>query len=194
VITVSGVTAISTSVPLAGCYSGGPSCDPDSRYRPAGWEGALDLGRGRVLVTGGSPTSTMTSNDCEKGGTGLLCALHQASLFVIPDGAAQGQLQPTAEPMMVDRFGHASTLLDDGTVLITGGISQPNGMPRMVADAEVYNPRTAAPPYDPSQPAAGDPDDPLHDDLVKGGLVRAPGEQAAASSSPKVPVASCTSL
>jgi hypothetical protein len=204
VITVSGVTALSTPVPLAGGYTGDPTCSMDGRYRPAGWESAVDLGRGRILVTGGSPTyvsrGTMTPgcNDCDSG-SGILCALNQASLFVIPDGAAQGQLQPTAEPMMIDRFGHTSTLLDDGTVLLTGGISQPES-PRMVADAEVYNPRSLTPPYDPAQPADGDADDPLHDAdptrdvLVKAGLQRAPGQQAVSTSNPNVPAFTCTSL
>ena len=83
--------------------------------------------------------------------SGTLCSLHQSSRFVAPS-----TLTPI-DDLEIGRFGHSSTLLRDGTVLLVGGINLPQTMganPRTVPDAEIYNPRLRVPP-------AGDPDDPL---------------------------------
>ena len=136
-------------------------------YRPAGWESAVDVGRGRVLVSGGAPTITGSSNDCQ-GGSDFYCALLQASLFTAPS-----TLAPTTEPMQLPRYGHTSTLLPDGNVLIVGGIGAPGDQPRLYGDAEVYDPRPVVPEWD---PASGnpDPDDPIG---ARDMIVRAPGAE-----------------
>ncbi len=45
-------------------------------------------------------------------------------------------------PMMEARAGHTATLLNDGTVLIAGGIVNMNGVMTAVDSAEIYNPAT----------------------------------------------------
>jgi hypothetical protein len=47
-------------------------------------------------------------------------------------------------------------------VLVVGGITAVGGNPRILRDAEVYNPRPIVPAFDPS---TGDPDDPVAADL-----------------------------
>jgi hypothetical protein len=145
-----------------------PSCTSDKRYRAAGWEAAVPIGRGRILISGGAPTylTTPPCDDCN-GGSGLLCATRQASIFTPPM-----TVSAVAEGLQVARFGHAATLLDDGNVLITGGIGAGGGAARLIGDVEEYNPRAATA----MQP---DPDDPLAADLMNK-YVRAPGQVATA--------------
>jgi hypothetical protein len=161
-------------VTLSG-YSADPVCMDPARYRPAGWESATLLPSGQVLVTGGSPTfvaGATPCNDCEMGGAGLLCSLDQASLFIPPSTLAK------LSPMQVGRYGHSSTLLSDGTVLIAGGLNQSSGAPRTIGDAEIYNPRGYVPLYNTADPATPDADDPLAVDIKNAGLARAPGDVA----------------
>ncbi len=47
-----------------------------------------------------------------------------------------------AAPMMEARAGHTATLLNDGTVLLAGGIVNMNGVMTAVDSAEIYNPVT----------------------------------------------------
>jgi hypothetical protein len=144
-----------------------------------------------VLVTGGAPTFIPGSgkcNDCESGSTpSLLCSIHQASLFNAPS-----TLTHIAD-LQVGRFGHTGTLLRDGAVLLVGGISLPpmGQTPRLVADAEIYNPRTAVPPYDQTQAMPVDADDPLAADLQSLSLLRAPGGFAYVDGKPKTPAQRC---
>jgi hypothetical protein len=171
-----GGMATATAVTLGGGYVADTMCMNAKRYRPAGWESAVGLSRGRVLVTGGAPTYIASGggcNDCDIGGS-LLCSLKQASLFTPPS-----TLAPAAETLEIGRFGHSSTLLGDGAVLIVGGMTLPvAGMPsRTVPDAEVYNPRTAVPPYDATMGGL-DGDDPVAGDLTALQLTRAPGGAA----------------
>ena len=49
-----------------------------------------------------------------------------------------------AAPMMEARAGHTATLLNDGTVLIAGGLVNINGVMTAVDSAEIYNPITQA--------------------------------------------------
>jgi hypothetical protein len=158
-------------------YVADAMCADPARYRPAGYESALLLPDrdGEVLVTGGSPRFDDSCNDCEDGQMqGPFCSLHQASLLRPP--STLGRL-PALE---VGRFGHTTSPLDDGTVLLVGGLTLPPGAAsaRAVADAEVYNPRQPEPRFDASKPLANDRDDPLAIELGQLGLVRAPGDVA----------------
>jgi hypothetical protein len=151
-------------VMLAPSY--GAACGTANRYKPAGWESAAMLPGGKVLITGGTPASPNLSYpnacpDCEDG-SDLLCAVRQASLY---DTAT---LTPV-DHLQMGRFGHSSTTLHDGTVLIVGGMS--SSPSRVMADAEIYNPHLAMP----SNP---DDDDPLKDELKAQQLLRQPGHQA----------------
>jgi hypothetical protein len=191
VLTTSGQTVTPAPVGLDG-YVADPTCNDPNRYRPAGYESALALaGRdGEVLVGGGSP-SFGACNDCETGTIqGPLCSLHQASLFQPP--ATLSQLPP----MQVGRFGHTSTPLLDGTVLIAGGVELPAGATaaRLVGDAEVYNPRARVPRFAASAPAANDRDDPIYEELNTLGLARAPGDVARDPALGNAPAHPCPSL
>jgi hypothetical protein len=116
-----------------------------------------------------------------------LCSIRQASLFTAPS-----TLTHIAD-LQVGRFGHSGTLLSDGSVFIVGGISLPpmGQAPRLVADAEVYNPRTALPPYDQTQAMPVDADDPLAADLQALSLLRAPGGYAYVNGKAKSPAKRC---
>ena len=119
---------VSQTSPALGTYVVDSTCSMDGRYRPAGWESAVDLGRGRVLVAGGAPTVTGTCNDCDDGGSDFRCATAQASLFTAPS-----TLAPALEKMQIARYGHTATLMRDGNVLIVGGVTSAAGAPRMLA-------------------------------------------------------------
>jgi hypothetical protein len=187
-VTPSGTAVASDPVPLGAFMP---------RYKPAGWESAVALKDGRVLVSGGAPAHGASSTDCEDAAAaGLLCAITQAGLF---DGTT---LSPTTGSMLVRRFGHSSTVLPDGNVLILGGVNFDGAMTRTLADAEIYNPHRLLPPYNPAQPTAGDADDPLSAALMKltaadgtpRPLLRAPGAEAVSPSAPKTPAMECPSL
>jgi Kelch motif/Galactose oxidase, central domain len=86
---------------------------------------AVALKDGRVLISGGSMTAVI-------GGT-----LASAELY---DPAAHTFLPTAAMPG--PRMGHTATLLNDGRVLITGGVSNV-GFRAELASAEIYDPSRA---------------------------------------------------
>jgi hypothetical protein len=167
-VTVNGTTVAASPITFDG-YSTADTCTGDDRYRSAGYESAIALQNGKVLVTGGAPRSGAgVCNDCENG-TGLLCSTRQASLFTPPSTFSR-----IRAGMQVGRLGHSTTELRDGTILIVGGVTMPPApaaaVPRTTGDAEIYNPRRQTPP-------SPDVDDPIIADLVQG-LTRAPGDLA----------------
>jgi len=81
---------------------------------------AVRLGNGKVLITGGSPASNT-----------LGIGFSSAELYD-PDTQTFTALSAT---MTIERYGHTSTLLPDGTVLITGGYRQ-----GQLNSAELYDP------------------------------------------------------
>jgi hypothetical protein len=128
-----------------------------SAASPGGYTAAVTLVDGDVLVAGGAPDPT----DC----TLNPCALPQALRYdrTAATGAVTGA-------MGVARYGLALTVLRDGTVLASGGIT--NGNPLAASpDLEIYEPRGTA-------------DDPLAPDIV-----RDPGDVARDTDGN--PVASC---
>jgi hypothetical protein len=167
-LTLTTTGTVSQSMPMfSTMYPLDSTCSMDGRYRPAGWESAVDLGRGRLLITGGAPTLIAgVCNDCDDGGTDFRCATKQASLFSAPSTMA-----PAKEPLEIARYGHTSTLMHDGNVLIVGGVTSAS-TPRILRDVEVYNPRPITPAFDPSS-GNPDPDDPVAADLTS--TVRTPG-------------------
>jgi hypothetical protein len=166
-LTVTVAGTVSQSTPLFSNYTFDSTCSMDGRYRPAGWESAIDLGRGRVLISGGAPTVSGSCNDCDDSGSDFRCAIKQASLFTAPS-----TISPARETLQISRYGHTSTMMRDGNVLIVGGITAA-GSPRVLRDVEVYNPRPIVPVFDASS-GNPDPDDPLIGDLTS--TVRPPGE------------------
>jgi hypothetical protein len=197
-VTINGTTATPTPVRFSGSLMADPTCNDnvtkDTRYKPAGWESAASLSGGRrVLVTGGTPSTMavpaeMRCADCP-GDASLVCALQQAVIY----DAVKATLTRTTGPMQVARFGHTSTVLADGTVLIVGGIGG-GTTSGFVADVEVYNPTAVLAPYDESTGA--DADDPVLGDLPGHDppLRRAPGEQAIQLADPKKPAIDCRTL
>lgn len=176
-LTVTAAGVVSSSPAMLSGYTLDSGCTDPMRYRPAGWQSAVALGRGRVLVTGGAPTITGACNDCDGGGD-YRCATQQASLFTAP-----ATLAPTTEKMQVPRYGHTATLMRDGNVLITGGATAAGAAARLIDDVEVYNPRPMVPLYDPST-GSPDPDDPIAADLTGATppKSRAPGQTVSPAS------------
>jgi len=171
-LTITGTSTVPSTVNFDG-YSIDPACMAGDRFRPAGYQDALLLPDrdGQVLLTGGAPRFD-TCNDCEDGAAqGPFCSLHQASRFQPP--ATLSRLPP----MQVGRFGHATAVLPDGTVLVTGGVELPAGAAnaRVVGDVEVFNPHGPVPRLD---GAGADRDDPLHDELRMLSFTRAAGDVA----------------
>lgn len=157
-LTVSTAGTVSQSTPMfSASYSPDSTCTRDDRYRPAGWESAVDLGRGRVLISGGAPSLAGGCNNCDDGGSDYRCSTGQASLFTAPS-----TISPAFEKLQIPRYGHTSTMMNDGNVLVVGGVTAAAGNPRILRDVEVYNPRPVVPLFDPS---TGDPDDPVAPDL-----------------------------
>jgi hypothetical protein len=174
ILNVSGTVVTPGAVTLKD-YVSDATCMAADRYRPAGYEDAALLADrdGEVLITGGAPGFD-PCNDCEDPSQQTpFCSLHQASRFVPPNTLAR------IAPMQVGRWGHATSLLPDGNVLVTGGVELPAGAmtARLVGDAEVFNPRDPVPRFD-SSTGANDRDDPLHDELTNLELIRAPGDVA----------------
>jgi hypothetical protein len=52
-----------------------------------------------------------------------------------------GALTPAeGSPLKVTRWGHTCTTLQDGTVLVTGGVNEDMGSQRVLQDAWIYTP------------------------------------------------------
>jgi hypothetical protein len=174
-LTVTVTGTVTQTAPMLSNYPLDTTCNAaNPHYRPAGWESAVDLGRGRVLVSGGAPTVTGTCNDCDDGGSDFRCATSQASLFTTPS-----TLSPALEKLQIARYGHTSTLMRDGNVLVVGGVTAAGGAPRILRDAEMYNPRPIAPQFDATS-GSPDPDDPIAADLMAQSAARAPGQPLSA--------------
>lgn len=147
--------ASATSTPtqkLVTPYLPGTCGSTKPHYRPAAYEAASATASGRrVVITGGSATQVSGCNDCETASdTSLLCTLTQSSLYDSTSGSLQ-QLPP----MAVARFGHQQTLLQDGGILVTGGLTRKLGQTTEVtSEAEIYNPRS-------SNTSTADLDDPV---------------------------------
>ena len=158
---------------------------PPGDHAAVAWESAISLGRGRVLVTGGWK---LCSGDS-------LCATNQTMIFdgtPASDGTV-GTPQQTNSPLQVPRFGHSSTVLADGSVLIVGGITLPSSsdesapVARVVRDIELLNPRTLVPPVQ----SGVDLDDPLVENgMFPDGISRDPNQQVGGSH----PTHSCGTL
>lgn len=93
----------------------------DLIVRRFGCPGTL-LKDGRVLLTGGTSSEPATYNK----------RLADAELF----DPASGKFQRTGS-LVRSRWGHTATLLEDGRVLIAGGINEEEGL---TASAEIYDP------------------------------------------------------
>jgi hypothetical protein len=121
---------------------------PAPDLKPVGWQEATRVATGEVLITGGSPIFIAgTRNDCPTGLDGLLCSLDRAYTFSRDSSGITVTTLPVS--LLVSRFGHRATTLQDGTVLLTGGLhyeKQGAGAPTLsvVASAELWNPRTKA--------------------------------------------------
>jgi hypothetical protein len=89
-----------------------------------GYGAAVAVGDGDVVMGGGN---------C---GTDLACATGETWRYSVVSGAAA-----KTGALGVPRYGLALTLLADGTVLATGGLS---ATPAAIADLELYEPRGAA--------------------------------------------------
>ncbi len=207
-LALTGDTPVMVRVGLGNGYTIDATCatnDQPHRYRPAGWESAVVLADGRVLVSGGSPsgstmtipaadgTATVRCQDCVDGSSPL-CAIPQTSLFDPATNTltAANNGRGTLAPLGVARFGHTSTRLGDGSVLVVGGIGsearEMSRQPIMVNDIEIYNPHAVA-----ATTATLDPSDPVFTDLSAASLARAPNGQVTASGA-TTPYADCSTF
>jgi len=105
---------------------------------PHGYGAALALADGDVLTAGGNPEPAAAG--CPPEQQGLVCATGQAFRY---DSGTQA-IAPTGA-LGVSRYGHQLSLLDDGTVAVTGGLSvAPGNNLQAILDVELYEPRGAA--------------------------------------------------
>lgn len=114
-------------------------------FVPVGYHAAVKLADGRVLITGGSPRNLPGVTPCYTGQYSWTCSMTQAFLYtpgVMPWDADRFEPLPDGG-LVVPRFGHRMVLLDDGMVLVTGGLSREGDLLRTEASAEVLNPRQA---------------------------------------------------
>jgi hypothetical protein len=104
---------------------------------PAGFPASIALPGGGALITGGNPA--VGHGTCPLTDAGLLCALAEAHRLVpAPLGLAR------APDLTVARYGHRLTRLDDGSVLVTGGLHPIGETLVALADVERYDPAGAA--------------------------------------------------
>jgi hypothetical protein len=107
---------------------------------PVGYLDAVPLLGDGALVTGGNPALGMLGAPCPDGTINFpLCAVNDAWRW-----DPLGNALVRADSMKSPRWGHASAVLLDGTVLITGGFRNEGNKLFVVRAAEVYNPRTEA--------------------------------------------------
>lgn len=115
-------------------------------FVPVGYHAAVKLADGRVLITGGSPYSQPGTVPCV--GEGLhswTCSMSQAFIYTPGTEAwSRNSFEPLpGGGLVVPRFGHRMVLLEDGMVLVTGGLSREGEVLSTEASAEVLNPRRA---------------------------------------------------
>ncbi len=128
---------------------------------PAGYLDATPLLGGDALITGGNPALGVADAPCPDGTINFgLCAIDDAWRWI----QAEQRLVPAAA-LLEPRWGHRSTVLRDGTVLVTGGFTNVGTALYVLRAAELYNPRSEA------LDAAGDA-------LGAGAPPRAPGDVA----------------
>lgn len=140
---------------------------PPDGFKAVGFHDAVRLADKSVLISGGSPYNPQSSslpNECPKTNEcrpvpdacpgkvvqqdSRQCALCQAARFFPGDRSvvSEGNLR-------IARFGHRSTLLWDGRVLVTGGIHSrlknqacsDGDILMMLTSAEIYNPQLVDP-------------------------------------------------
>jgi hypothetical protein len=135
---------------------------------PAVYVDAVALADGDILLSGGSPAIGV--GVCPDTAKGLLCVTADAYRYGVDGGA----LEVPDAPMLIGRYGHRNVVLDNGTVLVTGGFGTDGITLRVLADAEVFDPRE-------------EEDDPLAP--LAPAVTRLPGDIARASGEP---FAECT--
>ncbi len=132
---------------------------------PAGYLAALPILDGTVLITGGTPDTPFICPESTV--STYLCALPDA--YVFHEVAPGMETIDSLPDMIVPRWGHRMVALLDGTVLVTGGLRLDTDRLMVVADAELFNPRTEL-----LDPVADDPA------IVAGTYTRTPGNVAQA--------------
>lgn len=122
-------------------------------FTPVGYHAAVALPDGTVLLTGGSPFYEPAITPCPSGVSAWTCSVSQAYIYTPGlDPADGGSLSALAVgELQVPRFGHTMTLLDNDTVLITGGLRRDGSTLYTEPSAELYNAATGS----------ADEDDPL---------------------------------
>ncbi|MBS2030277.1 MAG: hypothetical protein JST54_20410 [Deltaproteobacteria bacterium] len=100
---------------------------------------AAALADGRVLVAGGQTSATQTSN---------LADLYSESSYTYnaptrttgPSSSAQAKVETDLPSMLQGRFLHTCTVLNDGSVLIAGGVNEDSGKFTVLNTLELYVP------------------------------------------------------
>jgi hypothetical protein len=123
---------------------------------PVGYPASITLADGSVLISGGNPG--LGVGGCSMDAGGLVCSVDNAYRF----RTTSSQLEQAA-PLAVSRYGHRMTRLPDGTVLISGGLHGSDNTLRVLADNEIFDPRTEL-------------DDPISD--LAPAIQRSPGDIA----------------
>ncbi len=120
----------STSVDIYDPVTDTISSAPNSMNIARTYPDATLLSDGRVLITGGTALATTGSRNSN--------ILKSAEIY----DPEQGTITLLSSTMTVPRYFHRATLLNDGTVLITGGWSKDqNGIDNINTDiAEIFNP------------------------------------------------------
>lgn len=132
---------------------------------PAGYGAAATVPDGDVLLAGGNPDATALG--CSTADQSLICSIPDAWRY---DSATA--LAARTGDLGVPRYAHALTLLADGTVLVSGGLTPSGTGLRAVTDLELYESRGLA------------------DDPLLPAIDRDPGDVARTTSG--APLAPCT--
>ncbi len=101
----------------------------------AGYVSAAALPGGDAVVSGGNPP--LGYDGCSTAGAGIVCSIGDGYVY----RGEIDRLVPLAGNLLVSRYGHRTTVLAGGKLLITGGLHAEGDALGVVADAEVLDPR-----------------------------------------------------
>lgn len=125
--------------------------DPQGGVVPSGYQSAVRLHDGSVLLSGGNAHPASCERPEGAAIDTAFCPLAQLAIYQLdPSGTGLvRQARANAPALRLPRYGHQATRLLDLNVLFTGGLTlNTAGQPAVSGEAELLNPRNGSPSED----------------------------------------------